>query len=55
MASKVKKSLNLITNYFYYTAKPVWLNPISVARSINDIYCRKLVEKSIRKVILLAD
>ena len=50
MARKIKKSLNLITNYFYYMAKPVWLNSISVARSINDIYCRKLVEKNYKKL-----
>ena len=53
MASKVKKILSLITNYFYYTAKPVWLNPISVASSIIDIYCRKLVEKKYKKLFFL--
>jgi hypothetical protein len=55
MFKKLYRGFNLVSGYFYYTAKPKFLNPISFARYINDIRAKSIIEKNYPSLFMLIE
>jgi hypothetical protein len=55
MLKKLNRGFKLISAYFYYTAKPKFLNPIALARYVNDIRSKSIIEKSYPSLFMLIE